>query len=276
MGDFYVDRDRLSGDWYGYGLTRHTLRLAPGSTHTLSVRVAHEVRIFGGVILPPPAKVKCELLLVTTKGSSSGPEDYCPMVQVVDGNQGGLVVMDTVDGLLAGEWISIALRNVGPLKILVKSVKVVQGSDQFSAELGDPSASVGLFSGTHRPIVVRLTKKTKLEAAEDINTQKGPLRFSLAFEVESVLHQDNHRQQLDGKHRCESIETDSIELHNRTWGEPYHYTFRDFDGTVHYAAAIPPRHPQSAKSSAPVLVAFHGAGNIQKRSGADKICPDPL
>ncbi|GJJ75379.1 hypothetical protein EMPS_07737 [Entomortierella parvispora] len=256
VGDFYVDRERLSGDWYGYGLTRHTLRLAPGSAHTLSVRVVHEVRIFGGIQLPPPVKIRCELLLVAPNKEidfgQDSTSDSLPLVQVVEEGHGGLVVMDAVDGVLAGEFISVALRNVGPHHALVKSVTVIDGSDEFSASLEDPSAAIALYPGTHRPISVRLTKS--IGAAKGIGETSDPLRFSLAFTLESrSKHKPNDRSRV-------MVSTANIRLDSRTWGEPYKYTFRDFDGTIQYAAAIPPSHPQSSTNSAPIIVALHGAG----------------
>ena len=211
--------------------------------------------------LPPPAKVRCELLLVNARKDtdfagdvSSGP---FPLVQVVEEGHGGLVVMDAVDGTLAGQFISVALRNVGPHRVLVKGVTVIDGSDEFSATLEDPSAAIALYPGTHRPIAVQLTKTTG--AVKETDKTSDPLRFSLVFTLESSNQHDNERSGT----LINTVNTGSIELDSRTWGESYKYTFRDFDGTIHYAAAIPPRYPQSAKNSAPVIVALHGAGELR-------------
>ncbi|KAF9168700.1 hypothetical protein DFQ26_002600 [Actinomortierella ambigua] len=119
IGDFYVDDERLSGDWYGYDTTRHTLYLEPGTTHTLSVRVAHEVRIFGGIKYPPPSKFKCYLRFIPLPqdertGRVLRPRDrerY--QVQVVADGIGNRMFMDAVEDTLAGNDISLTLRNVG-------------------------------------------------------------------------------------------------------------------------------------------------------------------
>ncbi|KAF8938527.1 hypothetical protein BGZ58_000719 [Dissophora ornata] len=238
VGDFYIDNERLSGDWYGYGLTRHTFRLAPNSRHTISVRVVHEIRIFGGVTLPPPSKFRCELKVPEGQGRA--------MVQVVKEGYGGYVTMDAVDNVLAGEYVSVALRNVGPERVLVKSVRVAHGSDQFRAVLKDPSKTISLFPSTHRPLAIRLEK---------FGRHSGSLDFSLQFDLETVAT-NSESVALRG-----ILETDVINIEQRTWGEVYKYTFLDFDGTVHYAAAIPPSDPSSQPTnSAPVLVALHGAG----------------
>ncbi|KAF9150478.1 hypothetical protein BG015_007724 [Linnemannia schmuckeri] len=253
IGDFYVDDERLSGDWYGYGLTRHTLRLQPGSRHTLSVRVVHEVRIFGGVILPPPSKFKCELRLPFPYGHEGPNGSYRPMVQVIKEGTGGLIVMDAVDGVLAGEYISVALRNVGVQSVVIKSVKVLQGSRVLEAQLADQDKNdIRIFPSTHRPIAVRLKKLTGSGATTD-DFREG--EFSLRFEV-ATLSPDQK-----GEGHIGFLTTETLLIAQRKWGEPYIYTFRDFDGTIHYAAAIPPSNPESQPSnSAPVLVALHGAG----------------
>ncbi|KAG9062426.1 hypothetical protein KI688_005341 [Linnemannia hyalina] len=253
VGDFYVDDERLSGDWYGYGLTRHTLRLQPGSKHTLSVRVVHEVRIFGGVILPPPSKFKCEVRLPFPYGHEGSRGSYQPMAQVVKEGTGGIIVMDAVDGVLAGEYISVALRNVGGQSVVVKSVKLLRGSRVFEAQLANQDKDgIRIFPSTHRPIAIRLRRLSGSRAAGD--EYRGE-EFTLRFEVETLLPDQ------PGEGPIGYLTTEALPIAQRKWGEPYIYTFRDFDGTVHYAAAIPPSNPESQpSSSAPVLVALHGAG----------------
>lgn len=254
IGDFYVDDERFSGDWYGYGLTRHSLRLRPGSQHTLSVRVVHEVRIFGGVILPPPSKFRCELKAPFASGYRNNEGEMIKnedrsgraMVQVVKEGSGGIVIMDVVDDNLAGEYISVALRNVGAEKVLVKSVRVNRGSEQFMATMRS-SEPIVLYPSTHRPVAIRL---------ERLGLQLCQLTFSLEFELATPSGNDYQS--------WTALETDMITIERHKWGEgAYKYTFLDFDGTVQYAAAIPPSDPASQSTdSAPVVVALHGAGTI--------------
>lgn len=253
VGDFYVDDERLSGDWYGYSLTRHTLRLQPGSRHTLSVRVVHEVRIFGGVILPPPSKFKCELRVPFPYGHDGPHGSYQPMVQVVREGTGGIIIMDAVDGVLAGEYISVALRNVGGQSVIIKSVKVRRGSRVFEAQLANQNKNgIQIFPSTHRPIAIRLQKLSKsAPVLEEYRSEE----FTLQFEVETLS------PDRAGEEHIGFLITEAFSIAQRKWGEPYMYTFQDFDRTVHYAAAIPPSNPESQPSgSAPVLIALHGAG----------------
>ncbi|KAF9309997.1 hypothetical protein BG003_009056 [Podila horticola] len=238
VGDFYVDDERFSGDWYDYGLTRHVLRLAPGSRHTLSVRLAHEVRIFGGVILPPPSKFRCVLEAVGAGDADDGGEAH---VQVVTEGHGGIILMDVVDGVVAGDLISVALRNVGAESVRITGVKIVHGSERFVAQLRDPETMLSISPTVHRPLAIQLALKDNVDLAEK-------LEFSLEF---SFMIHDNRKA---------SVRTDVLELQQKTWGEVYKYTFTDFDGTVHYAAAFPPSKPETISTSAPILIALHGAG----------------
>ncbi|KAF9535928.1 hypothetical protein BGW38_010383, partial [Lunasporangiospora selenospora] len=77
--------------------------------------------------------------------------------------------MDAVDDRLAGEFVGVALRNIGEESVYVRSVRVVQGSDRFSAEILLPAAEtdaslgtggkemgVHLYPSIHRPIAIRL------------------------------------------------------------------------------------------------------------------------
>ncbi|KAF9417419.1 hypothetical protein BGZ94_009971, partial [Podila epigama] len=238
VGDFYVDNERLSGDWCGYGLTRHVLRLAPGSHHTISVRVVHEVRIFGGMVAPPPSKFRCFLEMPLGAIENT--------VQVVTEGYGGIVIMDIVDNTLAGEWVSIALRNVGRDVVRVTGVAVAYGADRFGAELEHTDVPLHLYSSIHRPIAIRFFQHPV--PARLYAKMLAPVRVSFVFDLECV----------DG--RRVALHTDILEIQQRKWGDVYKYTFMDFDGTVHYAAAIPPRSPRSLTASAPTLVALHGAG----------------
>ncbi|KAF9576165.1 hypothetical protein EC968_010288 [Mortierella alpina] len=268
VGDFYVDDERLSGDWYGYGLTRHTLRLAPGSKHTLSVRVVHEVRIFGGTVLPPPSKFRCELAVPSFaleddhEGIVKDLDGVCSslgpalMVQVVKEGYGGYVVMDAVGKILAGEYISVALRNVGPRSVLVKSVRVVKGFEFLRATLANSDEPISLYPSVHRPIAIRL-QAAHGAGVNLVEGTTGELAFTLEFELESVAVVDSNKHKV----MRGTLRTCTLMIAQRKWGEPYKYTFLDFDGTVQYAVAIPPSRPKSNPTdSAPVLVSLHGAG----------------
>ncbi|KAG0012671.1 hypothetical protein BGZ80_011595 [Entomortierella chlamydospora] len=166
------------------------------------------------------------------------------MVQVAKEGFGGYTLMDAVDDTLAGEFISVTLRNVGPQSVIVKSVRTGLGSREFSVSLDSSSGPIKLFPSIHRPIAIQLRR------AEERSLD---LSFSLIFELETI---DQHSHAVES---TETLETKLIRIEQRKWGEAYMYTFKDFDGTVHHAAAIPPSDPSSQPAgTAPVLVLmFH-------------------
>ncbi|KAF9103079.1 hypothetical protein BGX27_010744 [Mortierella sp. AM989] len=185
------------------------------------------------------------LRLIPFAGSAGykGQDRRRAMVQVAKEGFGGYIVMDAVDDILAGDLISVTLRNVGPESVIVKSVAVRRGAEEFSAALSDISNPVKLFPSIHRPITIQLKRTTARSTSLD---------FSLVFELVAVG---------TGTYSTETLETELISIKQRKWGEAYMYTFMDFDGSVHYAAAIPPKDPSSQPAdSAPVLVSLHGAG----------------
>jgi hypothetical protein len=171
------------------------------------------------------------------------------MVQVVKEATGGTIVMDAVDDNLAGEYISVALRNVGIEKVHVRSVRVKQGSEQFTASMISPTP-VALYPSTHRPIALRFEK---------IGDQIRQFDFSLEFELATIWSGDTRQMSTS------ILETNIISIEHRNWGQgAYKYTFLDFDGTVQYAAAIPPSDPSlQSTDPAPAVVALHGAGMDQ-------------
>ncbi|CAO3566462.1 unnamed protein product [Mortierella alpina] len=175
------------------------------------------------------------------------------MVQVVKEGHGGYVVMDAVDDILAGEYISVALRNVGPRSVMVKSVQVLKGAEVFNATLATPGKPISLFPSVHRPVAIQL--EGVLGSGVERSTKE--LALTLEFELESGPYMDTPDQRV----MTGTLRTDALVIAQRKWGEPYKYTFLDADGTVQYAAAIPPSHPTSNPTdSAPVLVSLHGAG----------------
>jgi len=51
VGEYWIGDQRFHGDWYGYGDRWSRVILAEG-THRVRVRLASEVRLFGGAVPP--------------------------------------------------------------------------------------------------------------------------------------------------------------------------------------------------------------------------------
>ncbi|CAG8597252.1 11501_t:CDS:2, partial [Dentiscutata heterogama] len=115
IGDFYVDDQRLFGDWYGYKNSWHVLYLRPGK-RVINVRLVNEIRIFGGNI-PPDIQFQC-------------------FVRKLEFNQIGAMVLDNtalvpdlVNGFLAGSFASVAVLNTQEkFWITVSKVNVINNN----------------------------------------------------------------------------------------------------------------------------------------------------
>src|SRR5439155_11002301 len=117
IGDFYIDGERLFGDWYGYKSSWHVMYLEPGE-HTINVRIVNEIRIFGGR-LPPNVNFHCILRRLNILSDFG--------VKLLDNT---IVVPDLVNGNLTGEYMSIALLNTLENSwIIVKKVSVIDDSN---------------------------------------------------------------------------------------------------------------------------------------------------
>lgn len=109
IGEFWVDdKQYFGGDFYGYRRAPVVLQLAPGK-HKLDVRVAHDIRNFGGGM---PSKVTFGVEVEVSPGG---------LVAVPE----GAVVSDLVDGGIVGEWASIPLRNDAKGRIEILEVVAI-------------------------------------------------------------------------------------------------------------------------------------------------------
>ena len=106
VGEFWVDNKRFAGDWYGYGERWSRLVLSPGR-HTVRVRLASEVRLFGGA-LPPSLTFVLEFRAVA---------DVLPL-------QNGRIVPELINGSLASSPLSLTLFNGAAVQAVASGVAV--------------------------------------------------------------------------------------------------------------------------------------------------------
>lgn len=102
-------RKHVGGDYYEFRRAPLVVKL-PAGRHAIDVRVAHDVRAFGGV---DSVKFRVEAAIV--KGELSVGD--------------GVMVSDVVSGRMVGEWVSVPVRNDGEgwirvVSVLGKSVSV--------------------------------------------------------------------------------------------------------------------------------------------------------
>ena len=94
VGEFWIGDQRFHGDWYGYG-ERWSRVVLPAGVHRVRVRLAAEVRLFGGSTPPPLTFVM----------------EFQPVVGDVVPLQGGRIVPEMVDGRLVTNPLALALFN---------------------------------------------------------------------------------------------------------------------------------------------------------------------
>lgn len=185
----------VGGDYYEFRRAPLVVTL-PAGRHAIDVRVAHDIRAFGGV-----DTVKFKVEAVAVKGGVSLGE--------------GVVVPDAVGGRLVSEWVSVPVRNDDANWIRVVGVrgKSVSASSSSTGGLNQislkNSTSVAAFEpvklapGQSRPIKFRVT---------DIEANTTTLEFVLRCRQESKIED------------FEVLVTKGLNLIEH-WYQPHKYTF---------------------------------------------------
>ncbi|CAG8478874.1 3104_t:CDS:10 [Ambispora leptoticha] len=243
--EFYIDDIRFYGDFYNYKNQWHISHLTPG-THTIRVRVVNEIRIFGGKV---PPTVRFSVDIYQSKDSF--------LILENEGVYTSVIVPDIVDGMLAGEVMSIPILNAGNLWGYVDKVEALmpEGSDFETAKntkLFEARLDKGSNSDTKKDTFFRIAPsqqrnlKIYLKLADN-NQSQNDISFQLKFGI--MLENNTYI----------TLNSNTITIISRKFGEPFKFTFEDFDGTVQYAIAIPPLELITT-GTCPLLLALHGAG----------------
>ncbi|CAG8556557.1 9213_t:CDS:10, partial [Ambispora gerdemannii] len=245
--EFYINDIRFYGDCYNYRNQWHILHLTPG-THTIRVRIVNETRIFGGKV-PPAVQFSADIYPV----SSLNLEDSFLILE----DETSVIVPDLMDGKLAGEVMSVPILNASHLWCYVDKVEALmventplEDSDFKSAK---PPNLLGakLSSDAQKKIFFRIAPsqqrhlKIHLKLVENNWSQKN-ISFQLKFGI--MLENNTYI----------TLKSNVTTIKLKKFGEPFKFTFEDFDGTVQYAIAIPPLEPIT--NCCPLLLALHGAG----------------
>ncbi|RUS26818.1 hypothetical protein BC938DRAFT_484077 [Jimgerdemannia flammicorona] len=225
VGDFYVDSRLFSGDWYNYGTVSHALHLDAGE-HEIRVRVVNEIRIFGAKV-PPPIAFRCQIEKASEEGRVTVRTPVVP---------------DVVEGVLAGGYASLTVENLKAEVGREGWVEVVELVDEKFYIVPVHRLPIRLTPYQARPIAIKFV-------------HTSPISGSITTRL---------RIHLRTSHGASMFLWQELTLVYRKWGETFKFTFLDFDGTVHYAMAKPPRtlfRPSAPNVvPPPILIATHGAG----------------
>jgi hypothetical protein len=122
--EYWVDDQHyFGGDFYTFRKAPPVLHLKPGS-HKVDVRLARDVRAFGGILEPT-------IDVVLDVQQASG------MLELA---KPGLLVSDVIDGKLASPVASVSLRNSGEDDIEIVAIRASNVSLSFSSPWIGPSS----------------------------------------------------------------------------------------------------------------------------------------
>ncbi|KAG2176323.1 hypothetical protein INT43_005557, partial [Umbelopsis isabellina] len=230
IGDFYIDQDLYSGDWYNLKTTAHVVHLAKGE-HTLRVRVVNEIRIFGG---STPPKSIFEYFWEEIESS-------IPAIAI----EQQVNMPDIIDSRFAGHLCSIAVQNVlqkADLRVVAIQITTQSTDIAINASLRNAGEEAAIMPGQIRQIPFSISTVEKLPPT---------LSSIFIIHVTVEIHNENHT--LPGV---------SFEIHHKkAENDAFRITFEDQDKSIQYAMVRSPKTLTFSPSTPPpILVALHGAG----------------
>ncbi|KAI8833518.1 hypothetical protein BJ741DRAFT_551218 [Chytriomyces cf. hyalinus JEL632] len=276
---YKIDDKAYVGNVYGFSHASGTAIYLERGVHKIYVCAVMDVRIFGGQV--PPKTV------FTGKFQPVDLDTSARNILIMNDDT---VTPELVDGKLATPYFSLTIMNAYvPNPFSSVHLSKTKSSDSHSERVGEvlnnanniADLAVGLHEGSDIGWVQILDVKavandgTKLSAAIPVifslklaPGQLYPLPIDVDFDLEekngAVLTSIHFQVQFYDLYTKERFTVKSAEftLEKRVWGEPYKLTFLDYDNSVHYAMALPPKKPCSVvgEANCPIVLALHGAG----------------
>ncbi|KAG0171994.1 hypothetical protein DFQ30_011370 [Apophysomyces sp. BC1015] len=238
--EFYVNDKRYSGDVYSYHTTSHAIHLDAG-VHTVTIRMVHDVRAFGGGKSFPQAQFSVTMSEPDEKAVKKG----ALIVQHDSDNAGDILLPSFLTHRgFAGKYGSVSVQNIGVYDVKVNHIEVKvfdeSTNQEYEAVATMTSESITIVAGQIRPI------SFSFELPEMGFLQKTRLGVQIIVNVS----ERNTSYTLNAFKSVKCID----------WREKaFQYTFLDFDGTVQYAMARRPKVLDSDVNK-PIILAVHGAG----------------
>ncbi|KAF1918088.1 hypothetical protein BDU57DRAFT_446112 [Ampelomyces quisqualis] len=248
--EFWVDDQHyFGGDFFAFRRAPPVLHLSPGS-HKIDLRLARDVRAFGGTLEPT-----VDFVIAVEKTSGT-----------LELAKSGILMSDVVDGRLASPIGSISLRNSGEQDIELIEIRASHVSFLFS--------SSGLDTGhqviAHGDIEILTNKKTSHPSFAGtasgiilVAGQTRPVTCNIELRdqnASAVAYIITYRTINDTDTSTLQVSQD---LKHTSIHRPHKMTFLHPGGMVSYAMLRPPAKNATCRSSVsklPVLLALHGAG----------------
>jgi hypothetical protein len=259
--EFWVDDAHyFGGDFFTFRKAPPVLHLTPG-THKIDLRLARDVRAFGGILAPTiDVVVRAEL--------ASGTLELA---------KPGILMSDVVDGILATPVGSVVLRNGGEED--VELIGISPADVRHPISLQDQDSQRVLAERSH------LTAEQKKHTPPDslgiviVSGQTRPVSFNISLSthnVSSVQYSLTYKpagaSQLSTLHVSQNITKTSIY-------EPHKITYLHPGSIASYAMLRPPAKNATcvagSNSGLTVLMNLHGAG-LEADNGMVAHALDPV
>jgi poly(3-hydroxybutyrate) depolymerase len=246
--EYWVDDQHyFGGDYYSYRKAPPVLHLKPGS-HRLDLRLARDVRAFGGILEPT-----IDVVVDVQKATGS--------LELV---KPGILMSDVIDGKLASIIGSVYLRNSGEEDVEVLSIRHSDVSSHVS------------FAGWTSSAQSLLREDTDIADQDDSETyndshlsltivagQTRPIAFNVSLPSDNASSVDyDITYKTVGGTRQNVLHASQILNHVDLY-KPHKITYLHPGGMASYAILRPPAKNAtcpSGQSKLPVLLQLHGAG----------------
>eukprot|EP01132_Coremiostelium_polycephalum_P004749 gene4749-5926_t len=217
----------FTGDFYGYGVGQQVSYLEQGS-YSLYVKMTSSVRLSQS----PQASFQCQIIPSTSS------------LQVI---QSETLVPDIVAGNLTSSYASVTVVNTGGTLLRGVTASVKPNQSSITSKLVNRLINSNNYENGGIDIPVGQKMVLSMELTYDGATQP-PLQCPFQIAVDVVSATDGLLQSTNLVFNCTE------------YGNPYLFTFLDFDSTVQYAIAKPPIYTCDPQTPCGVMVATHGAG----------------
>lgn len=253
--EYWVDDTHyFGGDYYSFRDAPPVLHLDPGR-HRIDLRLAREVRAFGGILEPT-------IDVVVGVEQVSGSLDLA---------RPGILVSDVIDGQLASPHGSVTLRNSGTHDIEITGIQAANVSTNVSTFFPLPRLDTG--GQVRVALGADNLKPEQVVNDSDERVHKGGIVIvagqtrPLAFNITLPSHNATSIAYIITFRNVDSNKPSSIEvtqdLKHVSVYDPHKLTFLHPGGMVSYAMLRPPAKNASCQHNQkrlPVLLALHGAG----------------
>ncbi|KAJ3120897.1 hypothetical protein HK098_004132 [Nowakowskiella sp. JEL0407] len=281
VSSFKIDSRAFLGNLYSYEHLAETPVYLKEGQHRMFVQTVMDIRIFGGSI-PPRQKFSGSIVPVS---------NFTPQSSIIIPPQDS-IFPEIIDSTFITPYASVTLMNTNttlepPLEYIEQPRKPRDGDpDQPSESHKDPWSdrditleselantigwvqivSVDCFDKYGNDVPIRMTMLNSIKLAPG---QMYPVPLEFPVE-EGVNIQDVELDglkivfrgmKLDTRERFD-VEYFPKKFKRRVWGDGYKITFLDYDGSVQYAMAKPPKSKcsYSKYDRCPIILALHGSG----------------